>query len=386
MFKVVVGHSNDPDSVEAISEVLEQCLDSLAGEIPQAGILFSAIDFEYSLILQKIYQQFPQLELIGGTTDGEISSQLGFQEDSLTLMLFCSDEIEIYAGVGEKASDDPVVAVQKAIEQAQSKSKNALETSLCLTLVDGLTTSGGTTIVEILQQQLGSKIPIFGGMTFDQSKYQKTYQFCQQEVFSDAIAVLLFSGKLLFSYGIANGWNPIGKKRQVTKVDKNILYEIDHKTALAFYKYYLNDSFPSLQYPLAVFIENSEEFYLRVSNFYDAETGSITFFGDIPKRANVQITEINREAILASSQASMIRALEKYPGTEPAAILLFSCAGRRQVLGTKAEEEYQVLKKYLGQDLPICGFYTAGEIAPLENYKSTVFHCETLITLLLGTK
>ena len=50
MFKVAVGHSNDPDSLEAINETIEQCQQSLDGEIPQAGILFAAIDFEHSLI------------------------------------------------------------------------------------------------------------------------------------------------------------------------------------------------------------------------------------------------------------------------------------------------------------------------------------------------
>ena len=54
MFKVVVAHSNDPDSVEAVAEILEQCLESLAGETPQAGILFAACDFDHSLMVMKI--------------------------------------------------------------------------------------------------------------------------------------------------------------------------------------------------------------------------------------------------------------------------------------------------------------------------------------------
>lgn len=235
MFKVVVGHSNDPDSNEAIAEVLEQCLDSLAGEVPQAGLLFAAIDFEHHLILEQIERQFPQLELIGGTTDGEVSSQLGFQEDSLTLMLFCSDEIEIHAGIGQAVSQSHVAAVQQAISQAKAKS-NITETSLCLVLSDGLT-SCGVKVVETLKQELGKETPLFGGLTADQLKFQKTYQFCGKEVYSDAIALLVFSGKLLFSYGIGNGWNPISKKGQVTKAAQNVLYEVDGKSALDFYQY-----------------------------------------------------------------------------------------------------------------------------------------------------
>lgn len=47
MFKAVVGHSNDPDSLSAVEEVLQQCATSLVGDIPKAGILFAAIDFEH---------------------------------------------------------------------------------------------------------------------------------------------------------------------------------------------------------------------------------------------------------------------------------------------------------------------------------------------------
>ncbi len=49
MLQVAVGHSNDPDSRYAVAEVLEQCHNSLAGNQPQAGILFAAIDFDHSL-------------------------------------------------------------------------------------------------------------------------------------------------------------------------------------------------------------------------------------------------------------------------------------------------------------------------------------------------
>ncbi|PMB27488.1 hypothetical protein CEN47_14995, partial [Fischerella thermalis CCMEE 5319] len=87
MLKSVVGHSDDPESQIAIAEVIEQCLNQLAGAIPQAGMLFAAIDFDHALILKHINQVFPGIDLIGCTTDGEISSTLGFQQDSLTLIL-----------------------------------------------------------------------------------------------------------------------------------------------------------------------------------------------------------------------------------------------------------------------------------------------------------
>ncbi len=56
MLHVAVGHSNDPDSESAIAEILAQCAETLAGEIPNAGILISAIDFDHQLILDRIYE------------------------------------------------------------------------------------------------------------------------------------------------------------------------------------------------------------------------------------------------------------------------------------------------------------------------------------------
>ncbi|WP_392531505.1 FIST signal transduction protein [Nostoc sp. C117] len=385
MFKAVVAHSNDPDSLSAVEEIIQQCLNSLAGDIPQAGIIFAAIDFEHSLILQKIHQAFEGIELIGGTTDGEISSVLEFQQDSIALMLFCSDEVEIHAGVGRKISADPITATKQAVEQAKAKAKTTGTPRLCLTHPESLTTSG-VLILNGLKLALGQDVPIFGGLAADQSRYQNTYQFFQTEVLSDSVPILLFSGKVLFSYGVASGWHPIGQKSKVTKVDKNILYEIDSKPALDFYHHYLDSLPPSMEYPLAVFDGDTDNFYIRAPIAYNSESGSITFFADIPNQALIQISEAGYDDILAASKSSFMNALNNYPGTEASAVLFFSCVARRQILGTRAHEEYENTKLCFKKSLPACGFYSNGEISPIDLISQTKFHNETFVTLILGIR
>lgn len=384
MFQVVVGHSDDPDSQNAIAEVLQQCNRSLAGSIPQAGLLFTAIDFDHALILQRIQNAFPGIELIGGTTNGEISSILEFQQDSLTLMLFATDEMEIRSGIGRGASKNPHLAAQQAI--AQAKAKSASLPQLCLTFPDSLT-SNGVLILESLKQSLGAHFPIVGGMAADDYTFDKTYQFFQGEVLSDSVPVLLFSGQLLFSHGVASGWTPIGQRSRVTKVNGNVVYEIDGQRALDFYQYYLGEEQFAANYAihaLAVF-EDQDHFYMRAPNGYDQHSGSVTFFSDIPEQAVVQITDATRDNILSASEASLKNALAHYPGVKPTAALLISCAARRRILGTLAREEYQLIKKHLPEALPCCGFYAYGEIAPLVGGGQARFHNKTFVTLLLGT-
>ncbi|AFZ22806.1 hypothetical protein Cylst_0462 [Cylindrospermum stagnale PCC 7417] len=382
MLKVAVGHSIDPDALAAIDEVIEQCSQSLGGEVPQAGILFTAIDFDHSLILERIQNVFSGMELIGGTTDGEMSSVLNYQQDSVTLMVFCSDQVKIHAGLGRGVSTDPIAATQQAVEDAQRKSK--LETKLCLTVPESLTTSG-VGILDGLKQALGENTLIIGGTTADQQRMKHTYQFFNGEVLSDSVPILLFAGDLLFSSGMAGGWKTIGKVGVATKVDRNILYEIDGKPALEFYLYYLGAP-PSDEYPLAVYEPSGQRYFMRAPNGYDEHTGSIRFFTDIPALVNVQMLEASREELVLASETSFRKALESYPGKEPMAAVLISCAARRHLLGTRTQGEYQTIKAGLAKNLPCCGFYSYGELAPLEPQSETYFHNETFVTLLLGVK
>ncbi|NJO20131.1 MAG: hypothetical protein HC838_08840 [Spirulinaceae cyanobacterium RM2_2_10] len=384
MLKVVVGHSNDPDSPAAIAEVIEQCDRALGDSAPQAGILLTAIDFDHALILQAIIAAYPGLELIGGTTDGEISSVLGFEQDSLSLMLFSSDTITIRAAIAPQISQDLDGSLQAAVAQATAGLESPI--ALCIALPESLTTSGAQ-IVASLRAHMGQDVTICGGLTADPWEFKRTYQFCGTEVHRDAIAFLLFSGPLLFSHSVASGWTPIGKPGVITKADQNIVYEIDREPALQFYQRYLKAMEPSSEYPLAVFEADDSNYYLRApSGTCDLEIGSITFFGDIPEQAIVQITEATRDRILAASKAAAATAIAQYPGQEPAAALFFSCASRRQILGSHTREEYELTRACFDTLLPSCGFYTNGEIAPLELHGPARLHNETFVTLLLGER
>jgi len=50
-------------------------------------MLFAGIDHDFAVVLEQINAQWPGMELIGCTTDGEMSSHILFAEDSLALVL-----------------------------------------------------------------------------------------------------------------------------------------------------------------------------------------------------------------------------------------------------------------------------------------------------------
>ena len=385
MLKISVGHSIDPDSSSAIQEVIETCIHDLDGAIPQAGILFAAPDYDHGLLLDKLNETFPDLELVGGTSNSELSSLEGFQEDSLLLTLFSSDNLEIRAGVGFGVQANPQTAVQQAIQTATHHLTQPLK--LCLAFPDGLK-ANGSSVVDYLQMALPEKLPIVGGTTGEQFQYEATYQFYKNQVFKDAVGVLVFSGDLKLAFGVSSGWHTIGSKGVVTRAQGNIVYEIDHQPARAFYtKYFGNLMMETADSGLAVFESNEESFYFRaIQQEYDAQATAMSFLGNVPEGATVQLIEGNREDIVEGAKQSIQQAFSCYDGTRPEALLCFSCAGRRVLLGREAKLEYDMISSQLPNPLPSAGFYSYGEIAPLRPLSKSFYHNYTFVSLLLGTE
>ena len=65
MLKTAIAHSKELDSADAAEEVLEQCRETLGELQAHAGMLFAGIDHDCALILNKINEAYPGLEIIG---------------------------------------------------------------------------------------------------------------------------------------------------------------------------------------------------------------------------------------------------------------------------------------------------------------------------------
>src|SRR6478672_1159703 len=106
MFKVAIGHSEDPFTEDATSEVINTCREGLDGLNPTACMIFSAVDYEYEVILKKIREEFPGIQIVGCSSSGEFSSNIGYSEGSVLLVVFASDTISMATVVARNISKD----------------------------------------------------------------------------------------------------------------------------------------------------------------------------------------------------------------------------------------------------------------------------------------
>ena len=386
MFFTVVAQSDDIDTEGALAEILAQCREKLGERVPKAGLVFSAIDLEHDQVLDGILNAWPGLELIGCTTAGEMSSALGYRDDSVALVLFGSDSIEFASGIGRHVSEDIPSACRAAVELAAAKSN--LPTAICITLPESLTTSAQR-IVDSLRQELGSNVPVVGGTAGDGYRLVATRQFCGREVCLDSVPVLLLSGQLVYSVAVESGWEPVGEPGLVTRSEGTILLEIDGRPALEFYRRFLGETAkPMPENALAMLDENGKVECLRATGgIFDADSGAITYVADIPEGKMVRITVADRGNILDGCRASIKKAFAGYPhGKKPEAALFFSCASRRDLLGTRTKEEFGIIGSVIGNEVPVCGFYGYGEIGPRDRSdEASRFHNQTFVSLIIGT-
>ena len=390
--RACVVHSQDVDSVDAVAELIAGAKTALGESRPRVAMLFAGIDHDFAIVLEQINAQWPGLALIGCTTDGEMSSQILFAEDSLALVLLSGD-FHAVSGVAKSVSTDVAGSIGASANDAvQRLAGKGGAPRLCITLPDGLTVSGSAAL-NALQAELGDAVPVFGGTAGDQWRFKGTKQFHGTEVLQDSVPFLLFGEGVIFSFGVDTGWRPIGREGKVTEVDGHVVRAIDGRPATEFYREFLGnaDITQLTEYPLAVTADDgrgANSYYLRAPGRTDEATGCIHFLGDVPDGARVHITTTNRDQILGATRSSFQHALDDFPkdsggGGKPALALCISCAGRKQILGSRTQEEARIVNELLG-DVPAVGFYGYGEIARLEKDGISHYHNETFTTLLLG--
>jgi hypothetical protein len=384
MFSAAVGHSEDTDATAVANELVDRCTKQLGDAPAKAGLLFAAIDFDHQELLDQIDRRVPGLELIGCTTDGELSSEIGFREDSATLILFASDTVDLTTGVGRAMSRDLAGACRSAAEQAQAKTVK--RPRLYVTAPEGLT-SEGYILTKTLQETVGLDIPIFGALAGDQWRLKNTKQFYGTTVLSDSVPVMLFSGEFTFSYGVAGGWRQVGEVGRVTRATGAVVHEIDDAPAVDFYRRYLGSGVnPTVEMPLAILDASDRIEYLRGSwGVVDDATGAVTFLAAIPEGARVQVTVTDRDSILKGCLESLSIATSNLPDGVKADIgLFFSCCARKLMLGTRTEEELKLVRGVLGDQVPVCGFYGYGELSPQQGDPTgTKYHNESFVSLLI---
>ena len=207
---------------------------------------------------------------------------------------------------------------------------------------------------------------LVGGLT---SSHSRNLQVADT-VASGGVSGVLFSEKVSVCTGLTQGCSPIGPKRTITEVNRNILVRIDDRPALEVFKEDIGETLAADLARTAGYIfaampvvgSDIGDYLVRNIVGIDTEIGLVAI-GDLPQKGS-QIMFCRRDG--STARDDLVRMLKQIKGrtnkAKPKGAVYFSCLGRgRHTFGTNSEEVGLIRKEF--GDLPLVGFFANGEIS-----------------------
>lgn len=328
-------------------------------------------------IYESVKKKFPVAEIALCSTAGEIL-QDAVQDDSFVAAAINFDKTTIRSAEVNirdfESSYDAATALVKKLPQA--------DLAYILILSDGSMVNGSE-LVKGLNDAAENKVLITGGLAGDGTDFNSTMVgLNHQPAQGNIIAIGFYGTNILVTHGTNGGWQTFGLEKEVTRSAGNKLFEVDNNNALDIYKKYLGpeaDNLPgsALMFPLSVIIPGSTQPVVRTILSIDNENNSMTFAGDIPEGSRVRFMKSNIDmlAYAAAAAAQNTIADKMY---KPAFALLVSCVGRKIILDGRTEEEVEAVLESLGDQTPVAGFYSYGEISPFNEGGNCQLHNQTM--------
>lgn len=280
-------------------EVAVKEVSQLLHKEPSLVLFFSSTIHDFTQLSQRFHQQFPNSDVVGVTTAGEIGP-MGFSENSLVVQSYAKTFGKITPCLMNDIIKYPIFDRQNVIQAAQQTAIN-LTTSriahegLALIFPTGLGAGEEKmlSIVNSIFQHEG--FPIFGGTAGDDTKFEKTYVSLNGKVSSEGGIVLFMKPSVKFKVVKENIFIGTGKTAKITKADteKRTVYEIDGKRAASTYAQLLNVPEAQLsQYFMSNPIGRrfNDELFIA-SPFRVIENGAIEFYCQVFNDSIIEILQ-----------------------------------------------------------------------------------------------
>ena len=395
--KAGVGMSRHHSPSVAGREAAEQALKEADIQSPDFVFMFGSIGYDQPSLLRAVREATGGAPLTGcsaeGTLDGDDADESGF---SVVVTAISSDELRWTNGLVTGLSADSRAAGKRVAQDLLPHL--SAETVGLFVFPDGLTDYLDPFFAG-LEGNLPSDqfLPLWGGGAGNNFNLEEpTYQYCDAEVISDGVSYALLSGKARASWAIGHALMSIGGERIVTRCQGNVIYEIDGKPTLEVLKEYLPegalaDDRDWMRYAISLALcfkapsyIKDEECVVRGVPQLNLADGSVTVQTEVQEGTSVWFSSRDKEKITTGFDRMAQQIKDQLGGEKPKLVFQFESAHRGNMM-FREQEKLQLLKRFrqsVDPDVPWAGFYTIGEIGPVEEHN--LRHLYTSVVLALS--
>jgi hypothetical protein len=392
-----VGTSHHHNPNVAGREAAEQALENAGVSEPDFVFMFASIGYDQHALLGAVREATGEAPLTGcsaeGTIDGESADESNF---SVVVTAISSEELRWTNGIATGLEEDSRAVGQQVAKEVLPHI--SADTIGLFVFPDGLTNTLGHFFAG-LEGDLPSDqfLPLWGGGAGNNFNLEEpTYQYCDDEVVSDGVSYALLSGEAQTAWAISHGLIPIGGERTVTRSQRNVIYEIDGKPAIEVLKEYLPEHAlvedrDWMRYAISLALNfkapsymKDEEYVVRGVPAVRMADGSITVQTEVQEGTSVWLSSRDKEKMTNGFDRMAAQIKEQLGDVQPKLVFQFECMTRGKSM-LREQEKLELLKRFrqsVGPEVPWTGFYTIGEIGPIEEHNGV--HLFTSVVLALS--
>src|SRR5215218_4490145 len=399
-----VGMSRHHNPNVAGREAAEQALKKAGVERPDFVFMFASIGYDQHPLLRAVRDTTGGAPLSGCSVEGTIAAEDADESNfSVLVTAISSDKLRWTHGLATGLSADSRAVGQRVAQELLPHLST--DTIGLFVFPDGMSaifdtffTANFDNFLAGLEGSLPSDrfLPLWGGgagNNFDAGA--PTYQYCDDEVVSDGVAYALLSGKAQAGWAMSHSLIPIGGAREVTRSQGNVIYEIDGKPATEVLKEYLPeqalaDDRDWMPYAISLALcfkapsyMKDEEYVVQGVPPVRMADGSITVQTEVEEGTSIWFSSRDKEKISTGFDQMAGQIKEQLGGEKPKLIFQFECLTRGKLL-FREQEKQEILRQFrqsVDPDVPWAGFYTIGEIGPVEKHNDRHLYTSVVLAL-----
>ncbi|MDE0426633.1 MAG: FIST C-terminal domain-containing protein [Candidatus Poribacteria bacterium] len=371
MIHVGVGHSQSLSTTEAAERATRLAMGNAGIAKADLAIVFATINYqaEYHELYQAVQANSSCDELIGCSGMSVLTSAGEFEgEPAIAVMVIRAEELSAISFAAQGTESEISAQIQEHIQPE-------IGDDALLVIFPDIRAINPAELVSHIGSD-GAALPIVGAAVSGDATGAQMYHWKGEQATERGVTGVLLTGNLTTEIGVAQGCQPIGKPREVTKAEGRIIFELDGEPALENFKGTLQlltqddirKSGGTVFVGIAMDAENRNptrgDFLIRNLVGINEEHAAIAVSEEVTEGQLVQFHLRNPAAAAEEIRVIIAQLAEKTQSQPPAFGLYFNCLGRGKGLYGAANHDISVIQdKFPG--LPIIGFFGNSEFAPI---------------------
>jgi hypothetical protein len=354
-----VGSAQALDGREAGLQAAHQALNRLGANIPSLALVVASHQYQPREVLNGVSSLLGDSPMIGFSSPAGLTRD-GQHPHSVVVALLSGDfqsETLWLPGYAQSGRDTATKIEQHIATRSDIHSM--------LFFADGFNGDA-----EQFCGGIASMLNTTGGLSSGDLHTGNTYQMTGSQTGSGSLVAALMRGNLKMGVGADHGWDPVGSQFRVTRSRGFWLRTLDGRPASETYAglfgYPARDwAFPPLSYLARLYplgVEQGDGLVVRAPIRVEAD-GSFRMNAAIRDGIDAYLLVGSRAACERAARTAAQQALRQLGDAKPALALVLVDVAWEMLLKAHPGVEITAIQEILGEDVPIVGGYTLGQVA-----------------------